>query len=96
MNIEIEHRVRLQHLRRGRGEDRRGIGVAEAEREAVEAAGVCVPEVEARGSVPGEEVAGNGGGGGACGGGEERVFGEWKPFEFVFGRAARAWFRARV
>ena len=63
----------------------------------MEGVGVGVPEIEAGGSVPCQKVPGGGGGGawgGGGGGGEERVFGEWEPFEFVFGSKRRApWLR---
>jgi len=88
---------RERDLRGRRGKDGRGVGVAKSESEAVEEAVVGVPEVEARGSVPGQEIPVSGNGGAAmCG--EERVLRKRDPLDFVFGSLGVAWagLRARV
>lgn len=65
----------------------------------MEAIVVGVPEIEARGSVPGKQVSGNGGGGGGGGGsvvgggGEDRVVGKWDPLNFFFGSWRAGWVR---
>jgi len=71
-------------------EDRGGLGLAESNRDAVEALLVEIPEVDSGGSVPGHQVSRQCGGGrrvvcGGGGGGEDGVVLEGNPFHFVFG-----------
>ena len=92
LQVKFGRRVKKKmvgDLRGGSGDNRSRVGFAQANRDPMEALFICVPKVEARSSVPGNEICrqpvagGTGVGGGGGGGGENGVVVKGKPLEVV-------------